>query len=714
MTPRTSPSPLRVLALCLAAVASHPCPPVASADVARAEAGERPLSEDIARLDVIEADLRVADLTDERRAALVREADAMRAGLIERAPSDDRAPTWMVDRAATALAELSREDLDLTVLVGLASERERTSVRVAAAKALELLQRATRVSGTAIAALESDALSRPGTAEAADRQLARLIEVEQAQRIPFFTGLAHGLLAGAAATESERTAAATSAVKSLEAVSVRSAAIEPARDAIIALALINASNTPSERAFGVARDRLRRALEHPAAEPATRRRAALGLAVIGQPVDPAENAAPSGPDPLLLEAQARGHLLRDGRLGRLTTLAGPVADLLKQQSAPRPGEDRPAADARRVRVYAKLAPQVDPRAARDAVAPELLLARAITMLRDRATAHRDAALLLDHVAQRADAPPALRADALWELAAATRDSDPAGSARALGRLVREAPASERVVDAARLLADDGAANAAARRDAVRVLLERTSEPRWGQVAVAIERTDTALDEAARITAAVRVFDGLDGPRRDAAAGELAKAAAALVEQWEQMPATSRSGVADDLLSRLTPTAPGVAARAGLDIGEREVRAGAHASAERRLLALLGSTIDRPGTGEAARLRLNLAEAQAALARTDDAFATLRGLADQFEKPAGAVGRDPPYWAAWARMLELFALDTSGPVDAEALGVHLARLEIIDPALGGAEFATRFARLKEVVSRARAAAQPAVPPSPGTP
>ena len=82
--------------------------------------------------------------------------------------------------------------------------------------------------------------------------------------------------------------------------------------------------------------------------------------------------------------------------------------------------------------------------------------------------------------------------------------------------------------------------------------------------------------------------------------------------------------------------------------------------------------------------LTLARAQLGAKRTANAASTLRALAARLDPES-----DPArFWEAWTLLLE-----TAGPQDPDAARAHLARLELLDPNLGGPPWSTRLRTLR---------------------
>lgn len=110
----------------------------------------------------------------------------------------------------------------------------------------------------------------------------------------------------------------------------------------------------------------------------------------------------------------------------------------------------------------------------------------------------------------------------------------------------------------------------------------------------------------------------------------------------------------------------------------------------RSVALLEAEIE----GASAGTRLALARALMGVGRAEDAFAQLRVLADGVEPGSEA------YWRVWTELLAHLADRAAAGDDTarrEAVA-HLARLELLDGALGGAETGARLAAIRSRLRR----------------
>lgn len=687
-----------------------------------------PATDLISRLEQLDQTAGDSDISRDARAQAAQTADTLRAKLIELLPDHDRAPSWIVDRAAFTLAKLSETDADLAALVGLPTTEQRLRVAQNAQSALQLLRRAQTAAGGAIARLEADVLARPASATEAERSLSRLVDVEQSQRIPLLTAISHALIAASAIADSDKASSATSAVRALDHIRVRSARLEASRDTVAALAVLNASQALSDRGVEAVRGKLNAALIAKETEPATAARARLALLAVGV----GEPSAPDAPWSMRLiehEARLRAKLRTpgSGTRARVTLLAGPALDLINLTVEPVLPADRAGLseaavrDARRALIYAKLAPVIDTLASPASLASELVFARAVTMLRESDRNAAAAAPLLEHVAQRIDATADLRADAYWELAAACDKQPGQGekSVRALHALISTLPSSGRATDAALTLTDrlapDFSALAGSMRDpetqtppapvraeyldAVRLLAKTPGQSRFAADLVRAELfADASRVSAEAFRAALRAFDQLpNGPPRAAANAAIILSLPKLASALPTIPDAERAALVKQAIDFVRVQSPDHTGAASLVFGEALVPLGRAPAAVALLTEALNSPIDVPGSAEAARIRLALASALRQTGAPDQAAQHLRDLASQFERAAGESGRDPAYWAAWCELLELSVLNEHTPERLTELRVHLSRLELIDPALGGPPLAPRFTKLKAIAA-----------------
>lgn len=658
--------------------------------------------------------------------------DTLRATLIERVPEDHRQAIWLVDRAVHALGTLSLTDADVSVLVGVPTPEQRASVQAAARAALELLDRARQSAQAAVANLENQLMSAPPGSEqsqSADARIARLVDVEQSQRIPLYSALSHALLAGCERDEKAKSASAAAAVRSLDALRVRSQAMEAARDTVSAIAVLNASHSMTPKALSAISAKLSSVQQRAGAEPATKARARLGLIAAGAAIEPLPASEPWSRRLIETEARVRAMLSTDsaGSPRRVTDLTGPVLALVNLASEPAfaselsPGVTLDQArDARRAMVYAKVASVVDPAAPMPAVHAELLLARAVTLLRDTSNpkSQREAEPILSHVAGRIDAPSDIRADALWELAALQDRSGGGGgsSTATLSRLLREFPLSARSISAARTLAERLAPDYSAfgtpttpaptssppsapiiSDDYLLAIQHLASLPGHERFSADLIRA-RLLASPGRVSPqalreAIQTYAKLPpGPGKAGALVAIARSIPLAAASINTLPPSDRSALIADTLAFLRASAPEHVPEASLVFAEGIERE-SPAQAIDLYTAALNSDIDHPATQEAARIRLGLARAFRSVGKHELAVEPLQHVAAMFDKPPGIVDRDPAYWQAWCELLELSVLNDQSESRLAELRAHLARLELIDSALGGKPLAPRFAKLK---------------------
>jgi len=115
-----------------------------------------------------------------------------------------------------------------------------------------------------------------------------------------------------------------------------------------------------------------------------------------------------------------------------------------------------------------------------------------------------------------------------------------------------------------------------------------------------------------------------------------------------------------------------------------------------------SVVSLKRAADAVRLRakLDVGRLQRLNGRRDAAFQTLRGVADALEPPPAAPGQSTAsqpswlFWSAWCELLEMLAEQNAEGGRSGAIRLQLARLSIINRALGGGEYRTRLERVRD--------------------
>ena len=137
------------------------------------------------------ADLRGQLAAARAEPARAEATDELLRRLIERAPEDPEAPTWMLDRAELALQRAAKDGAVSSLMFGVTARAQPAWVSMHAAAAAELCGQARAAIDAAVARLEGELLE-PGvdaeqarmTAARLEPLLAMLIETEQAVRLP--------------------------------------------------------------------------------------------------------------------------------------------------------------------------------------------------------------------------------------------------------------------------------------------------------------------------------------------------------------------------------------------------------------------------------------------------------------------------------------------------------------------------------------------------
>jgi hypothetical protein len=695
-------------------------------------------------LAAIERALAGADLDGTTRGELQAKADALRVALLERFPDDERASTWLVDRAVFTLAQLSSDGSDTSAMLGLPTDVQRARVQDTATKALRLLDQARDAANRATPRIEEQLLSRAGSqaeiearAASAEARLRRIQDVELAQRIPYFRALARVLIAGSGSTPSQRDDAAKLAINELKAMNTPTLGADSARRVALGSAMLRqviVDQATMDQAADLFGQVVAKAAAAPAGasradsvDPLTLARARVGLRVLGADVPPM-NAQDWRWTLAEAEGVARHHLMQSTSRpeARGEGLTRAMNALVAAASSPTPTPDE--ANVLRLLAYAKASDVAGPGTPASALPAEVAFGRAVTLARGTIAEAEQAAGLLGELADRGDASPSVRADALWEraviLARAGERARPREAFDALLTLVRGFPDSPRAVPAAVTAADLYQSNSTATippppewatqkpafTTAVDFLLARAPEDRWRLAMLSL-----VLDElgtrpaAAQLERAQTLADQLTGvqprtigrqllaaamPRALPAARAAVESARASGDPVAMARAQSERTAITGIVARWASVNDPEWSRT-LALDQAESLADQNdPSAPEAFRRLIGSGIDQPGSPTALRIRLGLARAQRASGENASAFATFRELAEQFERPPGETGRDPAYWAAWSGMLDILTVANTDGTRTDEIERQLRRLELLDPALGGAPFAERFVRIRE--------------------
>lgn len=671
-------------------------------------------------------------------------ADELLQRLLEAAPLDPEAPTWMLDRAELALQRAERDGAVSSVMFGVPSPEQPAWVSRHAAAAAELCGQARAAIDAAVARLEERLLA-PGVSDerakaiAAEIEphLARLLEAEQTNRLPEleFAAVALGALSEPPSALRERTLREATARMGQSAEGPRAGGRGAMRSRMLAAALLLRSNDAAAgesaaRLFDGPRRELERRHESAAGLPPSALapmdavRLSMGLILCGRIEDAALVPVPGRGkdwlvDLLLAEAEARaavrGGDSPDARVrgaGLLLKIAlrhdGP-SDVLDTSHGP---------SAMRRLVYEKSGALLPAGADWATIDPELALARAWMLRTNRvpndsqpATASSAECLaLLEAVGARGDAPVAVRAQARWLLAAEHERfglRDNVAARIALARLVIELPQSTLAHAAAERIVQNHAPDM------------RGPEPTFdsreqrGDVVAALRllaAADSVEDRVlgAFVLALVGHPEASAADWREAAAACERMGAPHLRERTERVVTAQLDDVlraerpVDERVEMLAAAAKWLEARGeawrSLELRlqriELIIEAGANVDARAELDALVASAMDRAGTVERARLRA--ARGMALRRAGDDAAAMteFRTVASEFERDARTAdaARAPArqaFWCAWAEMLEIAACAGDAPERAEQARQQRQRLELLDPALGGEPWAGRI-------------------------
>lgn len=668
-------------------------------------------------------------------ARLAARADQIRRSLVQASPEDDRAPTWLVDSAAYALAQAGDGGDDLSVLFGVPTPAQRLRVHQLATAAMELLRTADAAAARAAQRLEAVVVDRslpPDAARAraaqADAALSRIIDVEQSQRIPFLQATAELLLSAAAIGDPSAPLARSALLRLRALPETPGPAGAPTRVLIGQALLLDAGDDRSGDARRAAAAQFESALATgPALAPQTALAATLGLIRCGREpgaLTPADPPAPPVPPAALArfapEAAAAAQL--DAARRDLSQRARRVAAACESLLA----NIADASPADRLLIYEKIALAVPDDLPPDTLPAEAALAEAITLARTAPPGDRPSLLhaagLLASCAARADAPPRVRADARWERAVLlSRVGTPAQQADALAQVIRlDRDSPNALAAAGRLLALPGAttdpALAPLALDAATLLSEHqpTDASHAALIALSIPRIRRAENLAAFDTAAATLSrlppsdqrtalqralsealaqaiadvraalkaDAPEGPSADPAGWTALVPWARRARDWTAAHDPTRAGAAQFALAEALAYSADAAAPAAIDIA----------------LALPQAA---PGSADWLRLRFALAAALRSSGDQSGAFAVLRDLAQRLDisgsDAAPALPHRPPaFWRAWTEMLEILAALNQSGARSDDIRAQIKRLELIDPALGGEPFATRIRAVRTAV------------------
>lgn len=631
------------------------------------------------------------------------DAGADAAGLVRHADEPGGA-IGLIDRAAARLGELEVAGIDAAVMFGVPTQEEKHRAAAHARAALDDLARAEAAIAREVEALEAKIVGGESASaeeiERADRMLGRLVDFEQAQRLPLLRGAAHALIAGA--DDAARSEASRAAIQYLAGLRVNAPAGESLRRLSLSAALLQGAGDETSRR--AARSEIEAVVRDQAAAASGVSRLAAMAAIAAGVEAPGEGGAL--PAELQGQARARARLARaraepERRVEHIAAACGALLRAVSRDDA-----------AGRVAVYARVSEIVDPTVAIEDLPAEALFARAVTVARERADS-AEARALLRRVIVRDDVTGELRRDVLWEAAALDAGATDVSTMRLVAGWLEEfvgdcGARGERERQAAAAL------EAVLRRLVRQATAEATTlsvlsplsplERRWMRsVECVIAQADAASAETAMLRAELVLLraraiepatltreqvDALFAPVREGdaearlravAASRRLLAAAIADGRWSGRAAGERAALLDGLPAAvMSDNVPLVLARAEALVDARSPEAA------EILRPLLETPADAMGAPSRPRIRLLLAEAESQRSRFDAVVAVLRPLVDPVDAAAGTSARPEYYWRAWAAILA--ALRAGGTVTDEDLLTQIRRLEIIDPEFGGAEAA----------------------------
>jgi hypothetical protein len=645
----------------------------------------------------------------------LREVIAARTALLRVGAEDWRAATWRLDSAEDILRLAGSDGSDLSVWFGAPTGEQRATVRGMAEEALRAVEDAGRDIDRTVASLEAELFAaRADTARAAkvsaeiEPRLRVLLDVEQAWRAPMLRARAELLLLSGveSAGVAERRARAERVALSLEGLAAPDDAGEEVRDLLAgtARALAGQASTAGgvfARLRGHGGTGVR---EHATLGALATAANLAGARALASEVVQGIDEAPTGVAMLRAEAVARAILSRApedttraaAQREALVALAGVVRRVI------------PVADGdtlgRRVLEKAWAVSEGSAgaggggwgRVDAGALDPEMQYARAVEQLRVPGSAG-EGSRAVARLAQDATITPSVREAALWTWGGVPGGSGVLDVPTRLVRLAREFPGSPRADEALAkaeamlrpLMEGRDSAALALQREVIGLRLARTTDPRAVRELRVLRLANAALDEGwkgssaevATLVSEYPEWEDAEAARRGADVTNMTivldRAIAAGGSPAE------REAVARAACGWARAHAPAVFARAALARAEALVDQG-DAKAALAQLDEIGP-LEKSGLGTARMNRARLARGRAlrGAGSQEAAFALLRAQ--------GNGARPEVFWAAWAEMLEILLHDGATGARAADIRLHVNRLRLIDPALGGEATRARIER-----------------------
>lgn len=723
----------------------------------------------VAQLEQSERHAAAADDAAARLRAAAR-ADDIRAQLLTVAPDDERAATWLADRAAHTLDVPAMTGLDLVVLLGVPTREQMDMVLAAAERALDLANRADAAATQAVARLETRLLNResmPDEQVVADleRRLRTLVDVEQSRRIPYLRASARTMIAASTQDFGRAAEMAQSAVRELKDLPAPGSSLEASKHLLMGLALVHAAG--GDRAQDILKAAKIQfenalALSAPGVDPGIAMRARVGLVRIGaeRTGEPPIEAPGLGERArkdlavLIVEARAADALMR-ARLDatRRIELVTKAVRLLATTS-PTADEVSLGEPDRRPTVQQKIAESVPKGVPLGALPAEAAFATAVTAARNLGgsdpQARAEVAAMFQSVVARLDTSPELRSQARWERAVVIAQGTDGSDDRLLAEIDALADVMASAADsgqdsafayaAARRIADVFAARASdaphkraaldgrfdALVSALRLLVKRDESDRWPREIARLALAELERAEPQTVARAMKLLDVIpgEGARAEATRTTADAAHRRMLERRERLERegagpSSAAGTwqefgraAEVLLSWAKARDPAREVEYRVLTGEAKLRSGEAGALD----VLSGVDQDKAAQAGAAtwtRWKFALASAQRTAGEGAKAFNTLREIADRYEGEPGQTRRATAYWQSWARMLEILAsMNADGSRTAD-IRAQIKRLELIDPLLGGGEEARVIREIRSAVDdgESRRAGAPATPARP---
>lgn len=655
------------------------------------------------------------------RVALLRQTVALHEKALAAAPNDWRAATWRLDMADAVLRLAGADGSDLSVLFGIPTPGQRITVRGLAEEALKHVEEGARGIDGTVARLESELFAARDNAERAARvseeiepRMRALLDVEQAWRVPMLRARAELLVlaAGDQGTGADqRRARAQQVGGALEELQAPDDAGRAACGLLIATAQwLGGRSAEGAELFGRLRaDATPGIAEHARlgalATSANLAGARAGVKDVGDIAD-----APLGLALLRAEVCARALLQRApadaSRPGVQKEALAPLGALVRRVIPVGEGDAVGMLVLEKGAIASEGMPGVWARVEAATLEPSMQYARAAVQVRAPATME-DGLRVMEKLADDTNGPPEVREAALWTWAAASSDKDGLGVPLRLVRLAREFPSSVRA-EAALVRADGllrprmesrDPETLRLQRELLKLRLARTKDASVVRDLRGVRLANMALDEAWKPSAGdveMLVAEFPHEPSGAARPADVTNASIVFDRAVTSGDTPERERSARAAVGWAKTYAPKIAPRYAIARAEALIEANKGKDALAQLDEI--GPPEKAGVGVVLTNRARLARGRALRSTGDTrgAFETLRLLTEDTDRapapgePGGA--RPEVFWEAWAEMLEILIADGTTPERTAGIRLHINRLRLVDPGLGGAGMRERIERV----------------------